>query len=494
LNLSGEHRELMSSPMALSNLCIFLGTKRVPRASAVRRQRWAIVTFAGAVAMLSGCAFQNHRLEMANLAAGGQYAQAAAVLDNPGTQDLYGDNSKLIWLLDRGSIAFATGDDQQAFACWEEADKIMDLWREQPPGQTVASWLFNDEVTTYIASPYEDIYVNAMKLLVNLRLGRVQGGATVEARRAASKANVLRDRYLKYDSAIAAKEGQRYQQAKASLPRDAMFADATSGGQFVESTLATYLSALTFAKVGDSSSQAVAGRRLEEIISAQGSLIGQVSASDFSAMQTITADQASVLLVAFSGRGPIKVPIRIGPIPIYTYPLYVELPRLQTFNSEVRSVRAVAEPVGGSSADGISVSMPLIEDMGRVAAVNFQRELPQIYARSIIRASIKSAASTVLTESVRRNNRRGDGDLVAIGLTLAGLAFVAATERADLRCWAFLPGQAHVQVLNLPQGEWTVRMDYLSGGGGVVYSTRPEQVTVTGDSSALPTIVGVFWR
>ncbi len=510
-----------------------------------RRARKAGVLglLAAAVMSFGGCAFQEQRLQMAQYAATGRYDIAAAELDKPSVQSLYGESSRLLWMLDRGAVAFALGDDQRAFATWEEADKIMDLWREQPPGETVASWLLNDEVTTYIAAPYEDIYVNAMKMLVNLRLGRIEGGATVEARRAAGKANLLRDRYLKFDSALKQKNAGAYEQAMAKRPKagsggDNLFDQATSGGEFVESPLAAYLSAVIFAKAGEAENQSVAARRLQEIIKAQGRLIGEVKAEDFASMEQFSAEQANVLLVAFAGRGPIKTPERIGPIPIFTYPLYIELPRLKSFVGEVRAVRAVAEaatlsaapaapvpPMAGQGAgqpatgqppatdqppaavparpvatvipggQRFEVMLPLIEDMGRVATVNHEREMPQIYARSIIRATIKSAASTALTEAVRQNNRGSrNGDLAAIGLTLAGLAFVAGTERADLRCWAFLPGQAHVQLLNLPPGTWRVRMEYLSAGGGVAYTSGAETVTVSGSASELATVVGHYWR
>jgi len=496
------------------------------------RKAGVLGLLAAAVLSFGGCAFQEQRLQMAQYAATGRYDLAAAELDKPSVQSLYGENSRLLWMLDRGAVAFALGDDQRAFATWEEADKIMDLWREQPPGETVASWLLNDEVTTYIAAPYEDIYVNAMKMLVNLRLGRIEGGATVEARRAAGKANLLRDRYLKFDSALQQKNAGAYKQAMAQRPKDNLFDQATSGGEFVESPLAAYLSAVIFAKAGEVENQGVAARRLEEIIKAQGRLIGEVKAEDFASMEQFSAEQANVLLVAFAGRGPIKTPERIGPIPIFTYPLYIELPRLKSFVGEVRTVRAVAEaatltvapaaplpPVAGQTAgqpatgqppaavparpvatvipggQRFEVMLPLIEDMGRVATVNHEREMPQIYARSIIRATIKSAASTALTEAVRQNNRGSrNGDLAAIGLTLAGLAFVAGTERADLRCWAFLPGQAHVQLLNLPPGTWRVRMEYLTAGGGLAYTSRADTVTVSGSAGELATVIGHYWR
>ena len=467
----------------------------------------ALAVVCTAVLTLGGCAFQNQRLKMADYAATGRYDIAAKELDTPGVQALYGDNSKLLWLLDRGSIAFALGDDKRAFADWEEADKIMDLWREQPAGDTVASWLLNDEVTNYIAAPYEDMYVNAMKLLVNLRLGRLEGGATVEARRAAGKANLLRDRYLKFDSALRQKDSKAFSQAVAGRPT-ALFAEATSGGQFIESPLATYLSAVTFAKSGEPENQAVAARRLTEIFSAQGSLIGNVNPADFASMGELQQTSVNVLLVAFAGHAPIKVPERIGPIPIYTYPLYIELPKLKTSVGEVGSVTAIAERITPATTPGlpptiapasaddlIETAMPLIEDLSRVAAINHQRELPQIYARGIIRSSIKAAASAVATEAIRQSTRNSKyGDVATIGSVLAGLIFVTATERADLRTWAFLPGAAHVQLLSLPPGTWRIHMRYKGAAGGTVFTTPYETVTISGYPTELATVIGHYWR
>jgi hypothetical protein len=105
----------------------------------------------------------------------------------------------------------------------------------------------------------------------------------------------------------------------------------------------------------------------------------------------------------------------------------------------------------------------------------------------------------IATEAARRGSRGHHDTQTAIEIAgiLGGLLFVSQTEKADLRCWAFLPGQAHVGLLNLPQGEHTVRIEYLSAGGGVLYSAPPRTVRAggaAGNANDLTTVVEQYWR
>ena len=446
---------------------------------------WAFACLALAVILSPGCTtpFERHRDHVAALFAQGRYDQIAIELDNPENRDRYGEKNQLLWWLDRGAAALALGDTQTTIETLERAEDFMDVFREKSTADKLGQWLINDTAAPYIGEPYEDMYVNVFKLLAQLEAGNIEGGATVEARRMAGKADVLRDRYLRFKDTVVkqAKDGAG---AAPTVVRGA----TAEEGEFIESPLGTYLAALTFLKSGDDEMHAVASRRLLTAIEAQGGLIGPVRKEPFESIEQLRPQDVNVLVVALSGRGPRKEPRRIGPIPIFAWPVYFELPEL---------VGGVAEAAGARVAfdDGTSVDLALIEDMRRVATVNHERQLPLIYTRTYIRSSAKAATAFALTKTWEAGSSRGsERAAAAIVGTLAGLAFVGLTEKADLRCWELLPALAHVGVVKLPPGERNARVEYLSATGGVIYAGPWTSIAAGDRPTDLFTIVEHYWQ
>ncbi|MCW5765724.1 MAG: hypothetical protein KIT68_07090 [Phycisphaeraceae bacterium] len=453
-----------------------------------RNRRWMAAVVAVGTLLAGGCAFEGHRRELEALHATGRYDEAARVLDDQRTQGLYGRKDDLLYLLDRGAIALALDDAPGALSRLEAAEAIMDRQHGPSVGDTVVSWLFNDAATTYVGEPYEDIYANVLKLLAQLEAGNIQGGATVEARRAASKADVLRTRYGDRSRAVNEAADPRLRQAMAAGPMDLRDGGrAGPAGEFIESSLGCYLTAVTFMKTGEPENQRVAGRRLVATLQAAQGLAAGVNAGAFESLGELPPDAANVLVVGFSGRGPTKRAQRIGPIPVFDWPVYFELPVLRYQPSEVAGVRVRATPVDVAGETPFETPLSLVENLGAVATENHRRELPLIYARALIRSSAKAGASFAVTQSVRRSNRNNDAAVIAS--VLGGLAAVALTERADLRCWVFLPGQAHAGLLKLEPGQWRITVDYLSSTGGVIASGPERTVRITGASNELTTIV-----
>jgi hypothetical protein len=441
---------------------------------------------------LAACQFQQHREELGQLQAAGELDRALNILNDPRTQELYGPQDRLLLDLDRAALLFYRGQDDQAFAAFERAEAVIDSAANTTnAGDTALQWLLNDTYAKYVGEPYEDLYVNVFKLMGHLRQGRIDGAATVEARRLASKSTLLRDRFLAQSTqardAWASRKGSPQQLDDAGTRTDLF--DPTTGGTFIESPLGTYLSAVTFMKAGEPDLQGVAARRLQDAIGSQQALIGPARAEAFAGLASVQDRDANVLLVALAGRGPIKRAQRIGPIPLGDIPVYFELPLLRTFPAQTASVRVTLTPTGAGAAQ--TVELNFIEDLGRVASENHRRQLPLIYTRTLIRAALKSAASFVVTEAVRKGQGgpRRDADGEAILSVLAGLAVIAATERADLRCWTFLPGQAFVGLASAPPGTYDVTTAYLGAQGQTLDETTQRGVQISDAPGALATMI-----
>lgn len=442
-----------------------------------------LLSAALAASFLAGCReYENTQANLESMYASGRFDQAAAVLDDPKTRDIFGAKNDVLWKLDRGSVALALRDDTKTVEVLNDAEDQIELQRRKSLADTVGQWVINDTAARYIAEPYEDMYVNVVKLLAQLDAGHLQGGATVEARRAAGKADLLRDTYLKYEDAVRKK-------SDADLPDAPRSVVATNkAGQFIESPLATFLTAVTFMKSGDHELQRVAGKRLVESIELERGLVGPVREEDFAGLGELNPESVNVLIVALSGRGPTKYAQRVGPIPLGTFPVYFELPYLRTFASEVAGAHLEIDDAPYDPGQ----KLKLVEDLSAVATENHKRALPLIYTRTLIRYGVKAGISTALTELGRAHASDSSQGLVQIGGVLAGLAVLGATEKADLRCWVFLPGQARVGLLKLSPGEHRIRVVYESVTGGAVYAS--EWRTIHATPHGLASVVTQYWR
>ncbi len=429
-----------------------------------------------------GCAtpFQKHRDRVDGLADVGAYEDIILLLESDEGRKHYADRDILLYHLDLGLARFAAGDDEGAIESLSVAEAIMDNRFEENSGDVFAKLILNDTLANYLGEPYEDIDTNVFKLLAQLELGRIQGGATVEARRLASKVDLLRQQYLELTSKIS--EDDRADGASFAGAPD--FIATAKEGEFIASPLGEFLTAVTYMLTGDHSNQAVAARRLKQSIEAQGSLVGAVDASLFESLETMRPSDANVLAVAFAGPGPYKDALRIGPIPIYQTPIYFELPILETPPSETRQVVIVVDREDGSTTEA---PLNFIEDMANVARVNHERQLPQVYLRTLLRTAAKSTALTIATRSTS-----DDGAQLAI--LIGGLALMAITEKADLRCSRLLPGQAYVGLLDLSPGEHQIRYRFLDGRGGTLYETAPATIIASERPDEFTTTIEWYWR
>lgn len=439
-----------------------------------------------AVCLLAGCSgFSDHRTGLAADYAAGWYDKAARELDDPKTVELYGSKNRLLYLLDRGAVALALGDYAKTIDLLNQAEDQIDRQREKSLGDKIGQWTINDTTSTYVAEPYEDMYTNVIKIMAQFGANNIQGGATVEARRIGSKADLLRDQYLKYKDQI-------QKDAKSKLGKAPPSGQTTLGlsnddGEFVESPLGTYLAAVAFMKSGDPELQRVAGKRLMGSIELQVPLIGPIKGEDFADIEEKPANSVNVLVVALSGRGPTKYAEKVGPIPLGTFPVYFELPKLQTHPSQVGRARVEVEGEAAALSE-----LKLVEDMSAVAAENHRRQLPLIYTRTLIRAGLRAGISATATEIARKNAHDANKELIVVGGAIAGLVVQWAMERADLRSWIFLPGQARVGLYKLTPGPHRVRVVYESGSGGILFTTEWRTMNVT--ENGLSSVVMQYWN
>lgn len=167
----------------------------------------------------------------------------------------------------------------------------------------------------------------------------------------------------------------------------------------------------------------------------------------------------NVLISAFTGQAPIKFQEDVRVFTGMDDNLYVKfsLPVLRLIPSEVQSIRMI---VNGE----IKKDLAIIEEMDDVAAEVYKSKQPIIYARALLRSSVKATAGKLITDQAEK---KSDG----LGFLFNVLNFFTQeiSEKADLRGWQTMPGQAWMKVISLPEGSNTVKLEYRNRFNKVVY-------------------------
>jgi hypothetical protein len=440
-----------------------------------RFARWGVLAALGLA--LGGCSnVARFQPRLNEYHARGDYAGAAALLDSDVVRDAYGDKSGLLWHMERGSVAMAAGDPGLAVKRFDTAEAASAYNYDPTRGDVFTMWTLNDAEATFVAQPYEDMYINVFKTLAYLEQGKVDGFATAEALRQLRKAEHLRDVYGKYMQMAGAQDRAgvlKTANAKAGM-------GVKDAGQFVESPLGAYLSCVTFLAVDERNNQELAARRLVDAVRQQQAIVGPVKAEDFEPLTNLKREDVNVLVVALTGRGPIKVESRLR-APLLDLFVDIPYPRLQMQPTSITG--AFLEVEGTADAPG---RLSLIEDMASVSAENYRRAEPAIYSRTLVRVASKLGLVAGASVAAHQGDKKGNYSLAAVAAVL-GVVAVQASEKADLRSWVFLPGQARVMLAKLPPGQHRVRLVYELSGGNLV---REEWKTIQVRDSGLTTVVG----
>ncbi len=446
--------------------------------------------------VLGGCSagVMNAQRQLDAMHERGDYETAAKFLEEPATVQAYeadrpNGRDMVLWELERAAVALAEGDPARCIKLLNHAEERTRYNYERNSGEILSTWVWNDTAPEYLAAAYEDQYVNVMKILAYLELGQIDGKATAEARRFADKARYLRDVYGRYFKVLSQEMEKKYprdaREARFDDERLRRYARADGDPEFIESPLGAYLSAIAFMKTpGEADAQRGAGQRLLDAIEQQGRLIGNVDPRAFTELPEKRPSDVNVVTVAFSGRGPTKEKDEFGPVFLWYTTLHVVLPRLRVNPSEVTG--AYLETSGGERHE-----LALVEDMSRVAVENFERQMPEIYQRTMLRVFAKAAAvgvATVATDEATRRDDDGTAAAAQLGVRALGLLYMWLSEDADTRGWTMLPGQAWVGDFRLAPGVQNVRVVYTTIRGTTI--TQPwREVEVPVTPEGLVTVV-----
>lgn len=389
----------------------------------------------------------------------GDIAKSEKLLKQFEQKDIYRSKDLVLYNLESGLVNHFAGNYDTSSVFLTNAENIIEENYTKSISRGIGAFLINDNKLVYDGEPYEDVYLNAFKALNYIHLQNWEA-ALVETRKMAYKMEQL-------DIKI---KGLAEAFAKSDSTNRATWDTGNINVQ--NSALSHYLAAVLFAKARNYDAARIEQEKLQIALREQATLSSNIS-SDKNYNFIRNEDSYNVLLTGFSGQAPFKIQkdarIFLGDSnPNSNNDLYLKFsfPELRTYPSKVHNIRAVVN-------DSLVSYLDLIEEMDEVSADVYKAKESIIYSRALIRASVKAASTKIISNIVRKEN-----ELIGDLLEILGFVSQEATEKADLRAWQTMPGKAWMQVIKLPVGLHTVRLEYVSNTGRILYYDQYE-VTVT---------------
>jgi hypothetical protein len=248
------------------------------------------------------------------------------------------------------------------------------------------------------------------------------------------------------------------------------------------SAMGHYLSTILYAKTGKVDDSRISYNKLISSYSDQPSSARYNTPSPRELQTLMNPNSYNVLIKAFTGRSPSKSQndIRLYFEEIDTYLKY-SLPELELYDTSVASIRVTV------NGEQHSEELKTIEHLDLVAREVYKVKEPIIYARTIVRASLKAAATNAASKEIEEEN-----ELLGQAFNFLGKVAQEATEKADLRSWQTMPGKSHGTVLKLPNGTHTIEIEYLASNGLVLHSETQEVVVESENDLAL--VESIYWN
>ncbi|MCB5271685.1 MAG: hypothetical protein LHW56_07550 [Candidatus Cloacimonetes bacterium] len=429
--------------------------------------------------LLSSCASAIHSQKIVknldSALAARDIAAALKIVENP---KYYNNKERLLYYLDAGMLHHYNGDWERSNELLELAENAIQELETKSLARGAGSMLLNDNTLEYSGEDYEDVYINIFKALNYLNL-KDRDAAFVEIRRLDEKLGYLEQKYAKIAKEMA-KDNKGKMEVKAGKSR------------FHSSALARYLSMMMYEASRQEDDARIDYENIQFAFSSQPDLY------PFSPPDIIPPQKAQsgnvVRVLSFINRSPYKraremhihtsenlllvgsmdKDIDINPIPWPGIPkgyyFKFALPYLVERNARVGRVVAV-------SPDGKRHTLQKLEDFNLVAKRSYEAKEPMIMLKSITRSVLKGVAG----EEAKSRSEKETSDLAASLLSLAMDAAIFISENADLRLSQFFPGAALIAEIPVSPGQNTIRLEYYSASGYLLYSeertlmVRPNQ-------------------
>lgn len=412
---------------------------------------------------------KTHYAGMDALLAKADYPAAIAQIEAAKAK-AYTYKDRAVYYLDAGMLHHWNGDYEKSNEFLELAERAIEDNFTKSITRSASSMIMNDNILAYAGEDYEDIYLNVFKALNYLALGR-NDEAFVEVRRIDLKLVQLASKYDK----MAEKLSQAEEAHETFVP---------GKSHFQESALGRYLGMLLYRADYKWDDVRIDREKLERGWKLQPDLY-TFPLPDFSrTLERIAPPEARLNVFAFTGLAPDK---KADTFYIHTeesaiilgstaenylgkqnlsnlsiipweginagYHFKIQLPYMQKHPSRVARIEVSIE---GAAAENLQ---PL-ESLENTAIETFSIQKPLLFLKTITRAVAKGLAAEQAKQKMTENMDGG----VSFFTRLAADLLVDTTENADLRVSRFFPAEASIREIHLPEGTYTIRINYYGDG------------------------------
>jgi len=387
------------------------------------------------------------------------YAESVKLLEKK-KKKLYKNGDKILYYLDKGMLQHYARQYSESSKTLREGERAIEEAFTKSITQEISTYLINDNVRDYGGEDYEDIYINVFNALNYYHRGDREG-ALVEIRRMNNK---LRYLSVKYDTAITGLQRKALENDTQIPP------NPNTPKQFSDSALARYLGMLFHRDAGQYDDARIDRDWLLAAYANSPSIYANQIPESLSGEMEIPEGMARLNVIAFGGLSPIKQEnvMRI-PLPDFRW-IKIALPEMVSRRSEIYRIELVLD-------DGQRFRLELLEDMDAVAKETFKARQQLIYIKTILRATVKAAGSSVMDFAAKET----DNEVANLVLGLSSImaqAYAEVSEQADLRVSRYFPARAYVAGINLPPGRYSFDIKYYNRSGGEIASIRHENMNI----------------
>jgi hypothetical protein len=397
------------------------------------------------------------------------YSRAIATIDKSKEKKQYLNKDRVLYYLDKGIVLYYQKEYDQSNQYLEDAELAMEELFTKSISKAALSLLLNDNVLDYFGEIYENLYVNVFKSINYLKLNKFDD-AYVEVKRVNDKLRLLDDKYSDFVDQMNKSDSAKIQIEKKPL-------------NFYDDVLAHYISYLIFRAEGEYDNSRISFQSLKSAWRSYPEIYSTPMPKSLKKKPKYQGEYLNIL--AFTGNGPIKIPIGGQ---ITTYNDYIHVSDLSYFkNFVVINFPGMKQgyhfkfafpdmQIHDSNIAKINVyingkfkgKLEILEDLGKIADKTFEMNKHITYLKTVLRTTLKGLISVKRKEELRK--KMGvEKNFILGGLLNFGVdAAVDATENPDLRCWRTMPRHCYIGEYELAPGTYTISIRFYNRNGLLV--------------------------
>lgn len=451
------------------------------------------------LAALPGCGFTtSHYARIDRTLEAGHPSESLEILERH--KDKYGTKSEVLYLMDKGMLQHLAGVYKESNRSLAKAEQLTEDLYTRRIHSEVEAFVTTDNALPYEGEDFEKVMLNVVMAMNYVQLGQWDD-ALVEARKVDHKLSVLSQR----NSGRMAYTQDPFARYLSGILYEAV-------GELPDAFVAYRLAFAAFERARTLYGTAIPDLVRKDLLRVSEALGLNEEHAEYrrrfpdAVWQSEEAMRAGgeLIFVTYAGRAPLKRDVFVD-VPFSPQALGVVLAtKLPYPNTE--NHRAAESILYGLTGHVIRIAVPkfrprpsaiveaeavaVAEEARHVAPLPVTEDITAIAVRDledrIVRTSVKAAARGAwkyalaegagigVGEAVGKNGRYIAGAIAgAIARTIA-----IASEEADKRSWATLPGAIRLGRERVPPGTYDVEFRYAGPGGGALASQAVRGVTV----------------